>query len=177
MSSSSRKGDRAERALSDHLEDDRGYYAQRTASSGAATDRNRPDVLAFRPGTVFGTVAYAIECKAWADGTGHFDREEIVSLLELSERGGAHAVVAVKPDLRRHDQWHVFYADELHETPGGNFSIRKADLPGSTLDDVFGTAPDTDSAIRSAAAAVAAAPHGDDVTAETDADADIDFSQ
>jgi hypothetical protein len=32
----------------------------------------------------------------------------------------------------------VFRPDEWHRTDGGNYSVRQADLPGRTLDDVFG---------------------------------------
>ena len=138
-----RKGDRAERDLANTLADDFGWHAQRTGSSGSATERPRPDVLACRrigwnQTGVTASRAAAIEVKAWSDGVGHLDAHEIADLRAIAERSGARALVAVRPDLRTHDQWHVFDVDELHETPAGNFSVRKADLPGQTLVEVFG---------------------------------------
>lgn len=142
---SSRKGDRAERELSNWLEDEAEWYAQRTASSGAATDRARPDVIAARsgPSYIHSRVAM-VEVKAAADATVHLDAPEIEELTEAANRAGGEAWVAVRPSFNSHDQWHVFRAhdvdelNELHETDGGNYSIRQADLPGRTLEEVFG---------------------------------------
>lgn len=138
---SKRKGDAAERALANYAEDEAGWYAQRTGSSGSATDRARPDVIALKADRRYDgrlwTRAVAFEVKAWADGTGHLDSHEVEELIELAMRAGARPVVAVKPDLRSHDQWHCFGARELHETDGGNFSVRTVDLPGQSLEEVF----------------------------------------
>jgi len=79
-----------------------------------------------------------IEVKVAPDGTVTFDQAEIEQLLEAADRAGGEALVAIKPDLRKHDQWHVFDAAALHETPSGNYSIRKQDLPGDSLEEVFG---------------------------------------
>jgi len=135
---SARKGDRAERELSNWLEDEAEWYAQRTGSSGAATDRARPDVIAARATESGGSEVVAIEVKARSDGTGQFDRAEVEDLIDLAERAGAIPFVAVKPDLRLYDQWNVFAARKLHETDGGNYSVRKSDLPGRPLEEVFG---------------------------------------
>ncbi len=133
------QGDREERELSNWLEDEAGWFAQRTGSSGAATDRARPDVIASRAHrhSRWGRVAM-IEVKGAADGTVHLDSHEVEDLVEAANRAGAGAWVAIKPDLRKHDQWHVFGAGQLHETDGGNYSVRKSDLPGQTLEEVFG---------------------------------------
>ena len=145
---SSRKGDRAERELSNWLEDEAEWYAQRTASSGSATDRARPDVIAARRGEIetaervnnTAIVSYTamIEVKAATDGTVHLDGEEIEGLTEAARRAGAGAWVVIPPSFNSHDQWHVFAAGELHKTPSGNYSVRKSDLPGRTLEEVFG---------------------------------------
>lgn len=142
---SHRKGDRAERELSNWLEDTAGWYAQRTGASGAATDRARPDVIACRghpidTRQVHGVVPEVamIEAKAWRDATGQLDAAEVDELIEAADRAGGIPLVAVRPDLRRHEQWHVFDARELHSTPGGNYSVRKRDLPGKSREEVFG---------------------------------------
>jgi len=145
---SSRKGDRAERELSNWLEDEAEWYAQRTGSSGSATDRARPDVIAARREEIeveekfnnTAVVSYTamIEVKATTDGIVHLDGGEIEDLTEAARRAGAGAWVVVRPSFNSHDQWHVFAPDELHKTPSGNYSIRKTDLPGRTLEEVFG---------------------------------------
>lgn len=138
---SSRKGSKAEREFSNWLEDEAGWYAQRTGSSGAATDRARPDVIAALgdPPVVAGRSRVAmIEVKAHADGTVHLDESEIEELSEAADRAGAGAWVVIRPSFNSHDQWHVFALHELHETDGGNYSVRKEDLPGRTLEEVFG---------------------------------------
>ncbi|MFW5978292.1 MAG: nucleoid-structuring protein H-NS [Halohasta sp.] len=142
------KGVEAERELSNWFEDERNYAAQRTASSGSATERARPDVIAavkqpcprrssWETPRVLSKV-YAIEVKAWSDATGHLDEHEVVELLEYAHRAGAEARVAVKPDLRSHDQWHVFEIADLNVTDGGNYSVTQSILPGMTLDEAFG---------------------------------------
>jgi Holliday junction resolvase len=137
---SSRKGDRAERELSNWLEDEADWYAQRTGASGGATDRARPDVIAARPAPATlpkrARVAM-VEVKAAADGTVHLNRSDIVELAEAASRAGGDGYVAVRPSLNSHDQWHVYALSELNETPSGNYSVRKEDLPGSTLVEVF----------------------------------------
>jgi len=145
---SSRKGDRAERELSNWLEDEADWYAQRTGSSGGATDRARPDVIAARRREIetdrsFNDVTLAshtamIEVKAATDGTIHLDAREVDEHDEAARRAGAGAWVVVRPSFNSHDQWHVFDLHELHETDGGNYSVRKSDLPGRTLEEVFG---------------------------------------
>jgi len=136
---SARKGDRAERELSNWLEDEAEWYAQRTGSSGAATDRARPDVIASRDHrhSRWGRVAM-IEVKAVDDGTVHLDAHEVEELQEAASRAGAGAWVVIRPNFNRHDQWHVYPLHELHETGGGNYSVRKSDLPGRSLEEVFG---------------------------------------
>ena len=126
------KGSDAEREVSDRLEDDLGYAAQRTGASGGATGRPRPDVIAGRHGE-----AYAIEVKAWADATGSLKRAEIEQLLDYATRFGATPVVLVRPDLRSFDRWHCYHLTDLHETAGGNWSVRQAEVPGRSFEEVF----------------------------------------
>ncbi len=132
------KGDQAERELSNLLEDDYDYAAFRSPGSGGRTQRNRPDILAVQ-GTILDphghnglrevSEAVVVEVKATTDGCWTFDRDEIAGLEEFASRAGADAYVAVKPDLRLadHSQWYLREVSCLHETPEGNFSIRKAD--------------------------------------------------
>lgn len=142
--SNRRKGDRGERELSNWLEDECDYYAQRTAASGRATDRARPDVIA---STSFhrnapdmfnnGPRVLLIEVKGWSEATGMFERQKLEELREIASRAGGEAWVVIKPDLRSFDQWHCFPVDDLHETPSGNYSVRKKDLPGKSRSEAF----------------------------------------
>lgn len=137
------KGDRAERELSDLLEDEYGFAAYRAPGSGGATDRERPDLTATREHTMTDVArvlaeGFAIEVKARGDGTVTFTADEIDALRAYAKRGGLTPLVAVKPDLRRHDQWYCFDARTLNETAKG-YSVRKADHDHAmTLAEVFG---------------------------------------
>ena len=143
------KGSAAERELSNILEDQYDYAALRCPSSGRGTTRNRPDLIAVK-GTVLDvhgdglrevSECYVIEAKARPDGTATFDREKIMDLQEYASRAGAIALVAVKPDRRlsEHDQWYLCEVTSLHETPEGNYSIRKQDHAEClSISEVFG---------------------------------------
>lgn len=142
------KGIQAERTLSDTVEDEYGYYAQRSAGSGKATQRARADVMAVKTHMVSmvdhdicreSHTVHLVELKASPDGTATFDQGEVEQLQEAGERAGAYVWLAVKPDMRSHDQWYFIHADEANETPEGNYSIRKADHEDAlSIRQVFG---------------------------------------
>jgi Holliday junction resolvase len=143
------KGSAAERQLSNQLEDEYDYAAMPAGGSGSGTQRPRPDVFAVRgvrlethtSGLEDYSNSYAIECKAWSSGTGQFTCEEIEQLEAFADRAGATSLVAVKPDCRRseHDSWYLREASLLHETPEGNYSLRKQDWPDcQSINEVFG---------------------------------------
>ena len=139
-----RKGTRAERGLANWLEDRKFWYAQRVGASGGGTKRPRPDIIAAKADrqhveSLSQAAAHVavIEVKAWGGGIGHLDAAEVEGLIDVADRAGAVPLLAVKPDLCRHDQWHIFDARALHETPHGNYSVRMEDLPGRTWEEVF----------------------------------------
>ncbi|WP_435065870.1 hypothetical protein [Halobaculum sp. EA56] len=148
------KGDRAERELSNLLEDRYRFAAMPAGSSGSGTDRARPDIMAARrrlgrkrgawdtPPTYSETKA--IEVKAWRNAKGQLDADEVRALRSFATRAGGTALIVIKPDLRGHDQWHVFEAWELHSIAGSGFSVRDDELPGDTLDEAFGPRYDTE---------------------------------
>ncbi|SIS00033.1 holliday junction resolvase [Haladaptatus litoreus] len=141
MSSSSKKGSRDERELSDLLEDEYGFAAYRAPASGGATQRARPDIIATRDCGEFSILlaeGFAIEHKSRKDGTVTFTRDEIDALVEFADRGGLTPLVTVKPDMRSHDQWYCFDARLLNRTAKG-YSVRKQDHErAKTLGEVFG---------------------------------------
>lgn len=123
------KGDAAERDLSNWLEDEAGYYAQRTAASGSATDRARPDVIA-AAGGVDGRPrprVLLVEVKAFAAGTGQLDGAEVDALVEAADRAGGEPWIAVKPDLRSFASWFCFPARTLGRTGDGNVYLGMTD--------------------------------------------------
>ena len=98
----------------------RGYGVLRAPASGSV-DRPSPDVVALK-----GSGGFAIELKANADGTAHFDKQEILELNEWADRADLTPVVIVKPDLRTFDGWLVLHSTHLNETEQG-YSLRKQD--------------------------------------------------
>lgn len=117
MSASSKKGDRRERELVNML-DEAGFAVMRAPASGAATDRDLPDVLAGD-----GKTFYAIEAKSSNGDPIYLDGEEdIESLLYFSKNFGAKARIAVRFDR---EDWYFFHPDELYVTDGGNYRVKK----------------------------------------------------
>lgn len=127
-----KKGDRAERELVNAL-DDLGFAVMRAPSSGSATERELPDVLAGN-----GETFYAIEAKASSGqpiylGGGEPD-EEVESLIHFAENFGAKPRIGARFN---YEDWAFFHPDELHHTPSGNVRVKTEDLPdGESLDEL-----------------------------------------
>jgi len=91
--SANRKGDRRERELVNAL-DGAGFAVMRAPASGAATERELPDVLAGD-----GETFYAIEAKSSAGDPIYLTGEEVEALLFFARNfGGAKARIAVRFD-------------------------------------------------------------------------------
>lgn len=117
MSASSKKGDRRERELVNKL-DESGFAVMRAPASGAATDRELPDVLAGD-----GTDFYAIEAKSSSGDPIYLDGEDDVeALLFFAQNFGAKARIGVRFDR---EDWYFFHPDELYVTDGGNYRVKK----------------------------------------------------
>ncbi|MFB6119802.1 MAG: Holliday junction resolvase Hjc [Halobacteriaceae archaeon] len=139
--SSNRKGDRRERELVNAL-DEAGFAVMRAPASGAATDRELPDVLAGDGGTF-----YAIEAKSSSGDPIYLTGEEVEALVYFARNFGAKARIAVRFDR---EDWYFFHPGDLYTTDGGNYRVKKetaladgtdfAELVGDservTLDDV-----------------------------------------
>lgn len=123
------KGSRGERHLVNKVEDELGYYAQRTGASGGATSRNRPDVIMAGNDKLF-----FVEQKT-RDPHVRFKKQEVEDLIEASERAGAEPILLVWPDLRKHDHVYAFRPDELKENKE-SFSTAGC-LPGKKLAELF----------------------------------------
>jgi len=113
---SNQKGDRRERELVNQL-DDVGFAVMRAPASGSATPRELPDVLAGN-----GEDFYAIEVKSSSGDPIYIDGEEIRDLKYFASGFGAEPKVGVRFD---HEDWYFFLPDELYETRGGNYRVKK----------------------------------------------------
>lgn len=113
---SSRKGDRLERELVNML-DDVGFGVLRAPSSGSATKRELPDVLAGN-----GEIYLAIEAKASGRNRIYLEEEEVENLLSFAERFGARPRVGVRFDR---EDWFFFNPVNLYQTDSGNYRIKK----------------------------------------------------
>ncbi|MFC7072284.1 Holliday junction resolvase Hjc [Halovenus rubra] len=113
---SNAKGDRRERELVNLL-DDAGMAVMRAPASGSATKRELPDVLAGD-----GNTFYAIEAKASAGDPIYLDGEEVYALVYFSRNFGAKPRVGVRFDR---ESWYFFHPDDLYQTDGGNYRVKK----------------------------------------------------
>jgi Holliday junction resolvase len=113
---SSRKGGRRERELVNEL-DDAGFAVMRAPASGAATDRDLPDVLAGDGGDF-----YAIEAKSSSGDPIYLDGEEVESLVYFAQNFGAKARIGVRFDQ---EDWYFFHPGDLYTTDGGNYRVKK----------------------------------------------------
>jgi Holliday junction resolvase len=113
---SNAKGDRRERELVNLL-DEAGFAVMRAPASGSATTRELPDVLAGDGGTF-----YAIEAKSSAGAPIYLDGEEVYALVYFAQNFGANPRVGVRFDR---EDWYFFHPDDLHQTDGGNYRVKK----------------------------------------------------
>lgn len=127
MTNSNASGDRSERRLVNAL-DARGWAVMRAPSSGSATDRELPDVLAGD-----GTVFLAIEVKGSSGDPIYIDGGEIEDLRHFAQAFGAVPMVAADFNTEYGDPSYgtdrpgIYHLGPsvLHETDGGNYRIKK----------------------------------------------------
>ncbi|WP_435197567.1 Holliday junction resolvase Hjc [Natronomonas sp. EA1] len=125
MVNTNSKGNRRERELVNLL-DERGFAVMRAPASGAATERELPDVLAGN-----GELFYAIEAKASAGRPIYLTGEEVEALVYFSRNFGAKPRIAVRFDR---EDWYFFHPADLHTTDGGNYRVKKETALASGVD-------------------------------------------
>ncbi len=113
---SNAKGDRRERELVNKL-DEAGFAVMRAPASGSATERELPDVLAGNS-----EVFYSIEAKSSAGDPIYLTGEEVYALVYFSRNFGAKPRIAVRFDR---EDWYFFHPDDLYQTDGGNYRVKK----------------------------------------------------
>lgn len=114
--SANRKGDRRERELVNAL-DGAGFAVMRAPASGAATERELPDVLAGD-----GETFYAIEAKSSAGDPIYLTGEEVEALLFFARNFGAKARIAVRFDR---EDWYFFHPGDLYTTDAGRTGSKR----------------------------------------------------
>jgi len=124
----SRKGDRHERTLVNCL-DALGYAVIRAPSSGSATTRELPDVLAGSEG-----LFYAFELKSASGSRLYIEQAEVDDLVHFATMFGAEPRIAVRFDLERgddafgeatHPGFYVREIEDLYRTDSGNYRVDK----------------------------------------------------
>ncbi|MCD2200597.1 MULTISPECIES: Holliday junction resolvase Hjc [unclassified Halobacterium] len=135
MSNSNAKGNRRERELVNAF-DERGFAVMRAPASGAATERELPDVLAGD-----GSVFYAVEAKSSAGDPIYLTGEEVEALVYFSQNFGAKPKIGVRFDR---EDWYFFHPADVYQTDGGNYRVKKetAIEDGETFDDLQGSDED-----------------------------------
>jgi Holliday junction resolvase len=142
MTNSNQKGSAAERKLVNLL-DAGGFATMRAPASGAATERELPDVIAGN-----GDVFYVFEAKRFSGKRAYLTAEEVSDLQFFAVKFGAQAGIAVRPDIENGDPaysnddmsgWYLLWLDQLRETDGGNYAAEKetAMSEGVALEDVL----------------------------------------
>jgi Holliday junction resolvase len=110
-----RKGERRERELVNRL-DEAGFAVMRAPASGAATERDLPDVLAGN-----GSDFYAIEAKSSSGNPIYLDAAEVNALGYFAENFGAEPRIGVRFD---EEEWSFFNPEDLYRTEGGNYRVK-----------------------------------------------------
>jgi Holliday junction resolvase len=131
-----RKGERRERELVNRL-DDAGFAVMRAPASGAATERDLPDVLAGN-----GTDFYAIEAKSSSGSPIYLDAAEVDALEYFAENFGAAPRIGVRFD---EEEWSFFDPADLYRTDGGNYWVKfeKAITGGEDILELAGESKQT----------------------------------
>lgn len=152
-----KKGDRRERELvnSIHATD---FVVMRAPASGAATERELPDVLAGDTENF-----YAVEAKSSSGDPIYIPGAEVDALYTFANAFGAEARIGVKFDLKYGDPaygddnrpgWYFFDPEDLYVTDGGNYRVKKetALADGIPFIDLFGVPDEEEDDTEEAAA-------------------------
>jgi Holliday junction resolvase len=113
------KGAKGERELLD-IFGEKGFVGLRAPSSGSTTQKELPDVLVGD-----GTCVLAIEVKRAGGDYQYIDEYEVDDLYYFAEAFGAEPYIGVRFD---YGDWRFFTKDELHQTVGGKYRIKKENV-------------------------------------------------
>lgn len=97
--------------------DEAGFAVMRAPASGAATERELPDVLAGN-----GEEFYAIEAKSSSGRPIYLEGEEVENLVYFARNFGAKPRIAVRFDR---EDWFFFHPGDLYTTDKGSYRVKK----------------------------------------------------
>lgn len=114
-------GDAKERELVREIDGREGWVAMRAPSSGSATDRDLPDVLAGKGGR-----AIATELKSSGGDPIYIDAQEVRDLLRFATAFGAEAWVSTRWSSRsiQDSTFYLRKPQEMYRTDGGNYRAK-----------------------------------------------------
>lgn len=132
MVNSNKKGATAERELVNTFHD-AGFAVMRAPSSGSATERDLPDVLAGD-----GEHFYAVEAKSSSGDPIYLDAAEVEALEYFAENFGARPRIGVRFD---YSDWYFFAPGECYRTDAGSYRVKKAtaESEGTHFSELDGT--------------------------------------
>ena len=125
---SGQRGSRYERELVGHFRD-AGWGALRLPSSGSATARDLPDVLAGRanPPNALGeqtTWLYAVEAKSGKASTLYVDGDEVAAIRAFADVWGATPLLGARSTRRGTPTAHYLVRPaDARQTGGGNYGL------------------------------------------------------
>lgn len=125
---SGRKGSKYERELVNTL-DALGYGALRLPSSGSATARDLPDILACHRVGGHKTYLWAVEAKAGSDTTLYVEEGEVQALRAFAETWGARPYLSARFTSRDSPTCHYLVRPEdARRTDSGLYGLPVADI-------------------------------------------------
>ena len=118
-------GDAKERELVREIEGTNGWVAMRAPSSGSATARDLPDVLAGHRGRTL-----VVELKSSGGDPIYIDQEEIEALERFAQAFGGEALVACRWSSRSLQDSTFYFSPPaaMYRTPGGNYRAKYEDM-------------------------------------------------
>lgn len=119
-------GGAKERELVREVDGTEGWVAMRAPSSGSATQRDLPDVLAGRGGR-----SLAIELKASGGRPVYIEQHEVEALERFAQAFGSEAWVALRWSSRslQDATFYLTRPQEMYRTDAGSYRAKYEDMP------------------------------------------------
>ena len=118
-------GDAKERELVREIDGQNGWVAMRAPSSGSATDRDLPDVLAGSDGRTL-----VVELKSSGGDPVYIDQEEVQALQRFAQAFGGTAYIACRWSSRSLQDSTFYFSrpQALYRTDAGTYRAKYEDM-------------------------------------------------